>query len=197
METNFFSGPMRLESRIAIVVAALLILPAVFLPIWRVSLLAPQYPEGLRMNIHAFTVKGDLNKINILNHYVGMKKITPREFPEFRFVPFFVARFVLLALAAALISRKEIGALGWIDFVIFGAAMLADFAFWLYDYGHELDPRAAMKLEPFTPPLFGSKQLMNFRITNLPAVGGILMMIAGAIGPLVLIWDYYRSRKAE
>jgi len=195
MDRGFFIGPMRLDSRIATVVAALFILPAMFLPIWRVTLVAPQYPEGLRMFIHAFTVRGDLSKINILNHYVGMKPISPAEFPEFRFIPFFVLRFTLLALVAAVVSRKEIGALGWADFIIFGAAMLADFYFWLYDYGHNLDPRAAMRLEPFTPPLLGSKKLMNFRVISTPDVGAILMIFAGALGPLVLLWDHYRSRK--
>jgi len=195
MKKELFSGPLRTDSRIAITLAALLILPALFMPLWSIELFSPQYPEGLRMYIYSFTIKGDLNQINILNHYIGMKKIEPNEFAEFRLVPFFVARFVFLALVAAVSSRKEIGAIGWVDFIIFGTLMVFDLYSWLYAFGHNLDPKAAMKIEPFTPPVLGSLRFANFRVISMPGLGAIFMGIAGLFGPLILLWDYFRDWK--
>jgi len=192
-----FSGTLSKESRILVIAAVILLIPALFLPIWRFNLFAPQYPEGLRMYIHSFTVRGDLHKINILNHYIGMKAIQRKEFPEFRLLPFFILRFILLAGLAALVRRKEIGALGWLDFAVFGMLMLLDLYHWLYTYGHELDPHAPMKIKPFTPPLIGIKQFANFRIIGFPGIGGICMILAAALGPVVLWLDYRKVKKSS
>ena len=60
-----------------IVVAALLLSFTYFFPLWEITLDAPQYPEGLGLEIWINQMQGqhpgDLNKINNLNHYIGMK----------------------------------------------------------------------------------------------------------------------------
>ncbi len=125
-----------------------------------------------------------------------MKEIEPDEFPEFRFIPFFILRFLGLAVLAALAARVEIAALGWLDFVIFGVVMLADFQHWLYEYGHNLSPTAPIRMDPFTPKFLGSTEVANFTVTSWPAAGALLMVVAGALGPVALALEWRRRRKA-
>ncbi len=192
------------QSRILIFIAALLIIPAIFLPIWTITLVAPQYPQGIKMSIYANKLTeynpetGITNHtprlINGLNHYIGMHEITPDEFSEFRWLPFAIAAFCLLALLSALVGRGHFATLGWILFILFAVFMIGDFYRWLYEYGHNLKPDAAIKIEPYMPPVIGMKQLANFKVISLPGSGSILMFIAAILGPIIL-WLEARQRK--
>lgn len=196
MEGRLFRGELSRSARIAVAVAALLLIPSAFLPVWTVTLHAPQYPQGLSLKIYPYQVSGEIQEVNTLNHYIGMQEIEPDEFPEFRFIPFFILRFLALAALAFLVARTEIAALGWIDFVIFGIVMLADFQHWLYEYGHNLSPDAPIRMDPFTPQFIGTTQVANFTVSSWPASGAILMGIAGALGPVSLGLEWWNRRKA-
>lgn len=189
-----FRGELSRTSRILVAVAAVLMIPAAFLPVWRITLHAPQYPQGLSIVVHANGVSGDLQEVNNLNHYIGMKHIQEDEFPEFRLIPFFILRFLGLALLAALVARLEIGAIGWLDFVVFGIVMLYDFQHWLYQFGHDLSPSAPIRMKPFTPSLLGRTQVANFSVVSMPSVGAVLMAIAGLLGPAVVLLEWRRKR---
>ncbi len=193
---DVFRGELSRNARILVALAALLLIPAALLPVWRITLIAPQYPNGLSLVLYPHKVAGEVQEVNVLNHYIGMKEIEPDEFPEFRFIPFLIMRFLALAILAALAARVEIAALGWIDFVIFGVVMLVDFQHWLYEYGHNLAPSAPIRMDPFTPKFIGTTQVANFTVQSWPAAGAILMGIAGALGPAALIFDW-RSRRRE
>jgi copper chaperone NosL len=192
--TPLFQGELSLTSRILMVAVAAALIPALFLPVWQITLHAPQYPGGLDLLIHSNTVAGDLAEVNILNHYIGMQEISPDEFPEFRFIPFFILRFLGFAALAALVARVPVAAIGYLDFVIFGMVMLYDFKTWLSDYGQNLSSDAPVGLDPFTPNLLGSTQVGNFEVTSWPAWGGILMVVAGALGPVILGVEWWRRR---
>lgn len=194
---DLFRGELSRQSRILVIVAALLLIPAAFLPVWKITLVAPQYPDGLSLMIYPGKVTGEIQEVNVLNHYIGMKEISQDEFPEFRFIPFLILRFLALAVLAALVARMEIGALGWIDFTIFGIIMLVDFQHWLYEYGHNLSPSAPIAMEPFTPKFIGTTQVANFTVESWPAIGAILMGIAGALGPLAVLLEWRKRRKEE
>jgi hypothetical protein len=193
--TTFFQTQLSYTSRVLIVAATLAILPAAFLPTWRITLRAPQYPDGLAVMIHPTTVEGDVSEVNLLNHYIGMKEIDADEFPEFRFIPFFILRFFAFALLTALIGRMPIAALGWMDFVLFGAVMLYTLQHWLYEYGHDLSPTAPLKIDPFTPHFIGPTAVGQFSVSSWPALGAILMGIAGLIGPVVVFLEWRRFKK--
>lgn len=195
--TDFFQSRLSKPTRLLLVLVALALVPAIFLPIWRIELLAPQYPQGLEMQIYATEVAGDIDEINILNHYIGMHTIEPDEFREFIFIPFFILRFLAFAVLAALVGRMPVAAIGYIDYALFGAVMLYDFQVWLADYGQNLDPAAPLKMEPFTPKILGTTEVANFGVTASPGVGGILLLAAGALGPVVLGWEWWRWRKAS
>ena len=101
----------------------------------------------------------------------------------------------MLAGLAAVVARIEIAALGWIDFVVFGVAMLFDFQHWLYTYGHSLSPDAPITMQPFTPNFLGSTQVANFTVYSWPGLGAVFMMLAGALGPAVLVYEWVRHRR--
>jgi copper chaperone NosL len=192
---GYLGGAFTNAERRWIVVAALVLLPVFFLPvlpIWHMKLWAPQYREGLTLSIYTNTIQGDLQKINTLNHYVGMKEITPDDFTEFTYMPQALTALGVCALLAALFNRRWIAILGWLVFTGFAVVMFYDYAQWLYHYGHDLDPRAAITLEAFTPPLIGYAKMANFKVLSVPGVGTILLGFAWALGPSI----YWLERRA-
>lgn len=197
--TRYLGGTFHKTERWLILLAAIVLLPVFFLPvlnIWEMRLWAPQYSEGLKLTIYTNTIKGDLQNINILNHYVGMKAITPSDFREFQYLPQALTGFGVLALLAALLNRRWIAILGWILFTLFSAYMFREYAIWLYKYGHELNPRAAIKLDTFTPPLIGYAKMANFKVLSLPGPGTILLGIAWILGPVVLFLERRAAKRA-
>jgi len=197
--TKYLSGTFRGSERRLIALAALVLLPVFFLPvlhIWEMRLWAPQYSEGLKLTIYTNTIKGDLQNINILNHYVGMKAITPSDFKEFQYMPQALTGFGVLALLAALLNRRWIAILGWVLFSVFALLMFREYATWLYKYGHELNPRAAIKLDAFTPPLIGYAKMANFKVLSLPGPGTILLGIAWLLGPVALLLERRAAKRA-
>ena len=188
------------RSRILVAISALLLLPVFMVPLWRIQLHAPQYPEGLGMLIRVNTITGikppDLDNINGLNHYIGMKAIDPAEFPVLRVMPWAVGGLALLALVTAA-SGLRVLLFGWLAaFAVAGAAGLADFYRWAYDYGHNLAPDAIIKVPgmSYQPPLIGSKQLLNFTADSWPAAGSWFAVGAFALGAIALLPFTRRGR---
>lgn len=194
---------MKLPARAAVAISSLLLAGLFVLPLWHVRLTAPQYPEGLGMYIRVNTVQGatetDLDNINNLNHYIGMKAIDPQTIPELRFMPWIVGVLVLTGLAAAIIGKKKL-LYGWIGLLLVTAIVgLADFWKWEYDYGHNLSPTAIIKIPgmSYQPPLIGAKQLLNFRAESLPAAGGILAGVALLLACVAVVMTMRQSRASH
>jgi hypothetical protein len=170
--------------------AALLLIMVYFFPIWSISMEAPQYPEGIGMNITVNDIQGkepqDLQNINGLNHYIGMKAITPESIPELKVMPFIFGFLIISGLAIAIWgTRKWI--LVWLGiFVLFAIGGLVDFYIWGYDYGHNLNPNAPIKVPGMTyqPPLIGSKQLLNINATSLPHIGFYISLVSMGIASM-------------
>lgn len=193
---------LRRSSRILVGLGALALALLYWTPLWHIGLKAPQYPEGLGFYIWVDRMTGekphDLNSINGLNHYIGMKEIVPESFPELRFMPVAVAALIGLGLVAAVWGRRK-GLYAWTAIFLAGALVgLADFWRWGYQYGHELDPRAAIKVEnmSYQPPLFGSKQLLNFHATSWPGMGGwiAILVLLMVVALTVREWRAARAR---
>ncbi len=184
-------------ARILILLASLLMIGVYVFPLWSVRLTAPQYPEGLGMQIRVNTVEGatenDLNNINNLNHYIGMKRIEPDAIPELRIMPWIVAAIIVTGLATGALARRKLVYAWTAGFLAIAIIGLIDFWKWEYDYGHHLDNEHAILKIPgmtYQPPLIGAKQLLNFRAVSLPSVGGILagVALALAVSAVVLAW---------
>lgn len=193
--TEFFQGEISRVTRIALILVALALVPSLFLPVWKITLNAPQYPGGLDLMIYAQELRGDLDEINILNHYIGMAEIRPDEFREFVFIPFFILRFIAFAVLAMLVARMPIAAIGYIDFALFGAVMMFDFQAWLTRFGQGLAQGAPLTIDPFTPKFFGTTEIGQFTVDSYPALGGVLMIAAGMLGPLLLAYELWRRRR--
>lgn len=173
-------------------------------PLWRIGLIAPQYPEGLGMRIHVNDVRGetehDLKNINGLNHYIGMKVIEPDAIPELRFMPWIVAALIAGAVGVAALGKPKPLYIYLALFGITAVAGLVDFWLWQYDYGHNLDDAAAIIRIPgmsYQPPLIGSKQLLNFTATSWPDVAGIAIGLAMALVALAAFLTFRATRTAR
>lgn len=182
---------MQNRSRILIAVSAVLLITTYFLPLWQIVLEAPQYPEGLGMKIWLNNITGNVEQINGLNHYIGMKHIIVDEFIEFKILPYILAVLIVIAVATAIKGSKTLLWILVVSLIVFAVVGLTDFYMWEYDYGHNLDPRAAIKVEgmSYQPPLIGYKQLLNFIAGSFPDIGGIVAFVAGTIAVGVLFYE--------
>ncbi|MBL7902753.1 MAG: nitrous oxide reductase accessory protein NosL [Bacteroidia bacterium] len=161
--------------------SAALLVVSLFLPIWRIDLDAPQYPEGLNLMIYADKLGGNVEIINGLNHYIGMKTLHTEDFIEFTVLPYCILFFAAFSLLAAIVGRKRVLYTLLSLFVLFGIVAMVDFWRWEYNYGHNLDPNAAIIVPgmAYQPPLIGFKQLLNFGAYSIPDNGGWLFILSG------------------
>lgn len=181
-------------SRLLLVAAGLLLAASLRLPLWRIGLTAPQYPEGLGLRITAGTITGatpqDLNNINELNHYIGMRPIDPAALPELRVLPWVLLGLAILAVAAAALGKRRLLVAWLVSVTIVGIAGVADLYRWSYAYGHDLDTEHAIIKVPgmvYQPPLVGTKQLLNFTASSWPASGTWLAVAALLTGLMALV----------
>ena len=184
-------------SRIVLALAAMGLVTTYVAPLWHIALKAPQYPEGLGMYIWSSKITGELRSINGLNHYIGMKQIHPEASPELRLMPQIVAGLVLLGLLAAAWGRRA-GLYAWTVILVVGSLVgLADFWRWGYDYGHNLDPEAAIRIPgmSYQPPLIGPKQLLNFQATSWPATAGWFAIGAVMLAMALSVVEWRRARR--
>ena len=183
-------------SRILLIVCGISLIVSIFVPLWAIYLEAPQYPEGLGMFLWSNKITGDYEIINGLNHYIGMKTIHQEDFWEFKVLPYALGFFAIICLVAAFLNKKIWLYLTTVLFLIFGVAFMVDFWLWEYDYGHNLDPNAAIVVPgmSYQPPLIGFKQLLNFGAYSYPDIGGIIMFGVAAI---LIILAFIEFRKAK
>ncbi len=186
---------MKTQSKIIIIFASLLLILSFFFPIWYIDLEAPQYPEGIGLEIWLNKIAGqkphDLNNINGLNHYIGMKEIVPDAIPELEIMPFIIIFMILFGLISGILGKRSLVYI-WITlFVVMAAVGLYDFYLWGCDYGHDLNPNAAIKVPgmAYQPPLIGSKMLLNFNAISLPHIGSWILAAAVVLAAVALYLD--------
>lgn len=187
------------RARLAVLGAGVLLPFAALFPLWRITMFANQFPEGLRLSIFSYKLVGgangaDLEGINILNHYIGMRDIAAADFVEMKFIPFALGVFFLLSLRTVLFARVR----DLVDLVVLLVyfSLFSFGAFWyrMHSYGHHLNPEAPIKVAPFTPPLFGHQHLANFDIYSFPGIGSFLLLGAAACLVAVVVLDARRMR---
>lgn len=188
--------------------AALLPLGLFLFPLWNITLEAPQYPTPLGMNIYindfADEHPHDIKNINLMNHYVGMKYI-PEAIPEFKIFPIGIITTTIIGLLIAAFIANHRWYLYWfILMVLLSAAGLYDFYLWEYDYGHNLDPRAIMKFTNpdgtamgFQPPLFGTKNILNFTAHSYPRLGAYFLALGIATALMAYLFGKKEAKKIK
>lgn len=186
-----------LLSKVLLLIVSALFAGAQFVPMWRIELQAPQYPEGLVLQLFANKIGGDVAIINGLNHYIGMATLHDENFPEFKILPVVFGLFALVSLLLVFVGKRKGVKLFLITYVVFILSAAVDFYRWNYEYGHNLDPNAAIKVPgmAYQPPLLGYKQLLNFGAYSIPDTGGWLLTGAAVLLLFIVVKEYHLVQK--
>ena len=189
---------MSTTSRIVIGIGAVALVALYFVPFWSIYLIAPQYPEGLSMQIWLNKLTGDVEIINGLNHYIGMKHIKAEMFPELNYLVYIVAGFIALGLILTITPGRKLLLTYILLFIAGGVIALIDFYKWGYNYGHDLDPKAAIQVPglSYQPPLIGHKKLLNFDAFSYPDTGAWIAIAVVTTFAIVWLVEWRRSKKA-
>ena len=194
---RFLDRPIGLAARLMLLAAAVLLVATYFFPLWNLTMFAPQYPQGLRLDIYSYTLVGgnhgqDVKAINLLNHQIGMQGLVNESFTEW--MPFVIGALGLLVLRA--VVHGTVAALVDVTMLVvyFGGFSLWSFGYKLYRYGHDLSPEAAVQVPPFMPPMFGSQQIANVEVYSYPgpasyALAGVVVLLFSA-----LVWTWWNRR---
>ncbi|MEP6617003.1 MAG: nitrous oxide reductase accessory protein NosL [Ginsengibacter sp.] len=182
-----------------ILVCGIALIAVLLVPMWKIELSAPQYPEGLVLKIYPNKLAGSVDIINGLNHYIGMKTLHTKDFIEFTILPYIISFFALLCFVVVFLNKKKWLMVLSILFCIFGIVAMIDFWRWEYNYGHDLNPEAAIQIPgmAYQPPLIGYKQLLNFGAYSIPDIGGILFFGVGIILLTTAIVQMVERRKIK
>lgn len=184
-------------TRILLAIGSLALGITFFVPLWQILLWAPQYPEGLTMKIWHNTISGEIDIINGLNHYIGMKHISVEMFPEFNYIGILIGFLMLVGLAAAISGRSIVLFAFTLLSYLYGIVALWDFWHWGYEYGHNLDPKAAIIVPDMTyqPPLIGYKNLLNFTSFSGPDLGAWVIIVVCLMATALWWWTFFKNRK--
>ncbi len=198
---RFLHQPVGGGPRALLALAALLLVVAVFLPLWNLTMFAPQYSHGLRLDIFSYTLVGgnggqDIKEINLLNHYIGMHSLSVEDFTEFKWMPFAFGVLALVFLRAIVLGTVKELTDSVVLFVYFGAFSLWSFGYKLYRYGHDLSPDAAVRVAPFSPPMFGYQKIANFEVYSYPRPGTYVLGIV-VLALLAAVWLSWRQRHQQ
>jgi len=173
--------------------AAFLLLVSIFMPYWKMTLHAPQYPKGLTVQAYLDRLEGDVKEIDGLNHYIGMRPLGEAAQLERSLSILAIAVLSLLVLSAILI-HNQYAALLSLPAVLFPVLFLGDLYYWLRNFGLNLDPSAPLSsaIKPFVPPVLGEGVIAQFRTVALPDIGLILATFAS----LLILAGLYLHRRA-
>ncbi len=149
---RFLDAPLDVAPRVLLVLAFLCLVPTYFTPLYNMTMFAPQYQDGLRLDIYSYKLEGgndnqDVKEINVLNHYIGMRDLVTEDFTEFKWLPFVIGIFGLLFLRAAVLGKASHLVDVVVLYLYFGLFALWSFAYKMYQYGHQLDPKAAVRVD--------------------------------------------------
>ncbi len=164
------------------VISAVLLLASLLLPYWVLSLKAPQFPDGLTVTAYVNRLEGDVGELEGLNHYVGLGSFEDAAVFERSIAVVAIVGLALLLLAGLRIHSRWVLLLT-VPALLFPLVFLIDLQYWLYDFGHNLDPLAplAAAVGEFTPPIFGPAEIAQFDTLALPGLGLILAFIASGL----------------
>jgi len=202
--TAALDRPLTVSSRTLVFLAALVLIPTFFAPLWHLHFVAQQYPEGLELYVYSHDLVGgndgnDLTEINVLNHYIGMAELRPAEFTELKWIPLVIGLIGVLTLRAAIIGTLR----SVVDVIVismyFGGFSLWSFWYKLNYYGSNLDPRASVQVEPFMPPMFGYKMVGQFDVWSYPALGTYFFLVFGLllVAGVVFTWRQRKQTSAR
>lgn len=173
-------------------IAAVLLLASMFLPYWKMTLKAPQYPGGLSVEVYVNRLTGDVSEIDGLNHYIGMRPLGEAAQLERAVSMVAVGALVLLVLAAIFVHSPWALLLA-LPAILWPFIFIADMYFWMRHFGLNLDPTAPLSssIEPFVPPILGTGMVGQFETIASFQIGLWMAFLAFA---LILAGLYYQRK---
>ena len=198
---SFLARPIPGAARLALAALTLPLLLSFAQPLWRISMQAPQYPEGLTLDIYAYKIEGGndgqhLQEINTLNHYIGMHSLDREALSDLDWIPFALGGLAIFTLRVAAIGNVS----ALIDLAVATAYVslfaFARFVYTLYVFGHNLSPDAPVKVPGFMPAVLGSKQIANFTTHSWPHLGSALLGVFALGVGLLLALQLLAGRRA-
>lgn len=197
---GYLARPMLLKSRIPMALLVIPLVCAIMMPLWQISMTAPQYLEGLYLDIYAYKLVGGndgyhIKEINTLNHYIGMRPIDDAAAADLDWIPFALGALVIMTLrVAAAGTIKDLMDLvvitGYFSIFAFGR-----FVYRLWVFGHTLAPDAPVRIKGFMPVIFGHKTVANFETYSYPQAGAFFLgtFVLGTTG--ILLWHLVVGRR--
>ena len=178
-----------------LMLGALLLMVSTLLPYWSLKLLAPQYPQGLKVSVYVNHLDGDVREVDSLNHYLGMPPLDEGGQLE-RSISVAAVVALGLLLTAGVFVHNRWAALLALPALAFPLVFVADLWLILYQYGHSIDPQSALggAIEPFTPPILGRGDIGQFGSFARFEIGFYLAVAAAAV-ILAGLWFHRRAYK--
>ena len=172
--------------------AAFCLLVSIFLPYWKMTLLAPQYPGGLEVQVYVNRLTGDVFEIDGLNHYIGMRPLGEAAQLE-RSVSIAAILILGLLVGSTVFIHTKWAALLALPAILMPYLFLADMYFWMRNFGLNLDPTAPLSssIKPFVPPIWGEGLVGQFKTIASFQMGLWLAFLAGV---LIIVGLYYHRQ---
>lgn len=160
------------------------------IPLWRVSLEAPNYPkdafpDGIPVYFHFDGYSGDVHEMNTINHYIGMYPMEHGGQLERKIVPYFFLLITLMMIGFLYWNHK----LSWVLMaipVLLPVGFLIDYAGWLYWYGHNMQDWGAFTIKPFMPTVFGDGKVAQFTTHSYPSTGFYIIVLTSVLSILAI-----------
>jgi copper chaperone NosL len=173
-------------------IAAIVLFVSTFFPYWRMEMEAPQYPRGLEMSVYVNHVEGDVQEVDTLNHYIGMRPLSEAGDLERSLSVIAIVALGMLVVAAIFIHNPCALLLTW-PVMLYPVIFLADLWYWMQDFGMNLDETAPLSsiIEPFVPPLLGEGKIAQF---NTVAIWDSGLWMAAAASVLIALGIFFHRR---
>lgn len=198
--------PLIVARFLILVTAAALIIISMRYPMWYMYLDSNNFPKGIGMAVWAThpgdpediaELDGGLKEINVLNHYIGMKEISKETMPIFKVLPVVLVIASIACVVAAIIRKKWASFSVLVLFAAISAGGMFTLVYSLYSFGHNLDPRAAIKVEPFMPGIYGEHHMAQFTTYSDFYWGTYLLVIAFLLIVAAWIIDVVQGRRRQ
>jgi hypothetical protein len=184
---NATNKKLSITSSLLIAAAAVSFVISLHFPWWKMLFIAPQYPEGLNIIVYPNKLEGQIDIINGLNHYIGMKNFSAKNFPELSYLSYLGWGLAAFTVLTAILRKKAVLYILIAGLVLGGILGVLDLHKALHDFGTNLDPHAPIKIAPFVPPILGQNRVANF-ITHSSLGYGAYFLIAGFVLLLIPLW---------
>jgi len=171
------------------------------MPIWAVSLEAPNYPkeafpQGIPVFFHFDGFSGEVHEMNTINHYVGMDPMWVGGKFE-REIGIYALLILSLFMIYFIAYNKKIFTWAMLIPVSLPILFIADYSYWLYWFGHNLHDWGAFKIKPFMPTVFGDGKIAQFTTHSYPTIGFYLLVAIALLSLLAVLAKNKAMRETE